>query len=203
MSNQLEPNLAYTINTSVSKLELTTLPTPPSPGSNQSLIRIHAVALNYRDLLVASSSPRYPQTTSNGLVPCSDGVGTIVSTSESSPFKSGDVVLPHPNTWLHGTDIRDFVFDLSLGGGDINGTLQRYMIVDNDRLVRAPRNVTLEEPAGITSAMGTAWNALFWGPDGSGSAHWKARKGMTVLTQGTGGVSCSAIQVRLFSFVAA
>ena len=196
MSCQLEPNLAYTINTSVSKLELTTLPPPPAPGPNQSLIRIHAAALNYRDILVTTSSPRYPPETCNGLVPCSDGAGTVVSTSSSSPFQPGDVVIPHPNGWLRGTDVRDFRFEEVLGGAGTHGTLQRYMLVDDDRLVRAPRNLSVQEAAALGTAMGTAVNALFWGPDGTGSAHWKVQKGMTVLTQGTGGVSCAAIQVR-------
>ncbi|KAI9693651.1 MAG: isoleucine-tRNA ligase [Bathelium mastoideum] len=196
MSDFLEPNLAFTINTSTSQLELTTLPSPPIPGPNQSLIRIHAVALNYRDLLVASSSPRYPLATANGLVPCSDAAASVISsTSAASPFQPGDTVMPHPNSWLAGTDIRDYHFDQTLGGGAVHGTLQRYMVVDDDKLVRAPRNLPVVEAAALTTATGTAVNALFWGPDGSGSARWRVQKGMTVLTLGTGGVSCAAIQI--------
>ncbi|KAI9701380.1 MAG: isoleucine-tRNA ligase [Bogoriella megaspora] len=191
----LEPNLGWTINTSTSTLELSTLPPPSPPSPSQSLIRIHAAALNYRDLLVLQSSPRYPVQTSPGLVPCTDGCGTIVSTSPDSPFVVGDVVLPHPNTWVDGHDVRNFHIAETLGGGDINGTLQRYLVVDNRRLVKAPSNLKAEEAAGLNTAMGTAWNALFWGPDGAGDERWKAKKGMTVLSQGTGGVSTAVVQL--------
>ncbi|KAL9095607.1 MAG: hypothetical protein Q9165_002039 [Trypethelium subeluteriae] len=204
MSSQLEPNLAYTINTSNSTLELTALPPPPNPGPNQSLIRIHAAALNARDIMVASSSPYYPLPTANGLVPCSDGAGIIIQTSSpssssssttSSTFHPGDVVLIHPNTWLRGTDVRDFHLAETFGGGDLPGTLQRYLVVDNEKLVRAPRNLSIEEASALTTATGTAVNALFWGPDGTGSERWRAQPGQTVLTMGTGGVSCAAIQL--------
>ena len=55
-------------------------------------------------------------------------------------------------------------------------------------LVEAPAHLTFEELAALPAAAGTAANALFFGP-------MPFTKGMTILTQGTGGVSSAAIQV--------
>lgn len=55
-------------------------------------------------------------------------------------------------------------------------------------LVEAPAHLSFEELAALPAAAGTAANALFFGP-------MPFQKGMTVLTQGTGGVSSAAIQV--------
>jgi NADPH:quinone reductase-like Zn-dependent oxidoreductase len=59
---------------------------------------------------------------------------------------------------------------------------------DDERMVRAPDHLSFEELASLPAAAGTAVNALFYGP-------LPFRKGMTVLTQGTGGVSACAIQI--------
>lgn len=59
-------------------------------------------------------------------------------------------------------------------------------------MVEAPAHLSFEELAALPAAAGTAANALFFGP-------MPFKKGMTVLTQGTGGVSSAAIQVREIS----
>ena len=58
---------------------------------------------------------------------------------------------------------------------------------DNE-LLPAPAHLTFEETTALPCAAGTAVNALMFGP-------LKMKPGMTVLTMGTGGVSCAAIQV--------
>jgi NADPH:quinone reductase-like Zn-dependent oxidoreductase len=50
----------------------------PIPGPGAALIRIRAVSLNYRDLLIVAGSPLYPLRARTGLIPCCDGVGSIV-----------------------------------------------------------------------------------------------------------------------------
>ena len=59
----------------------------PKPDHHQVLIRMGAASLNYRDLLT-----RQDVTTNRaGLVPLSDGAGTIVAVgSEVSQWKEGD-----------------------------------------------------------------------------------------------------------------
>lgn len=80
--------------------------------------------------------------------------------------------------------------DEVMGAGNVNGTLRRYMVVDDQQLVRAPEGLSIEEVSMMKTAGGSAWQALFHG-------RLKLEPGMSVLTQGTGGVSCWAILVRL------
>lgn len=182
MSNQ-----AWQI-TGPGSLSLITLPSVPTPGPNQALIRIQAVSLNYRDVLVIDHSPSYPLEAKPNLTPCSDGAGVIEQPGPGSKWKKGDRVFVHPNTWKKGADPRHFDLRLTMGGGAADGTLRRYVVWDDDRIVRAPDNLSIEEVATLYTAGVTAWNSLFRG-------NMKLEPGMTVLTQGTGGVSCFAIQV--------
>lgn len=188
MSNQ-----AWQI-TAPGSLSLVTLPTIPSPGPNQALIRIQAVSLNYRDVLVVDHSPSYPVQAKPNLTPCSDGAGVIEEAGPGSKWKKGDRVFVHPNTWKGGDDPRDFDLHLTMGGGTTDGTLRRYVVWDDDRIVKAPDNLSIEEVATLYTAGATAWNALFHGK-------LKLEPGMSVLTQGTGGVSCFAIQVGRFDII--
>lgn len=181
-------NEAYRI-TSPSTLTLTSLGPLPTPGPSQILLRLHAFALNYRDKLVIDHSPAYPLQTQPGLVPGSDGAGVIESTGPGSRWQKGDRVIVHPNNWLHGTDESEWRFEKTLGGGGLHGTFRRWMLVDDEYLVRAPDGLSMEEAAGMFTAGATAWRALVHGGV-------KLGPGVTVLTQGTGGVSCYGIMVR-------
>ncbi|OCL05011.1 putative alcohol dehydrogenase [Glonium stellatum] len=159
----------------------------PVPGRSQVLVQIKAVALNYRDILVVDHSPAYPLIAMPSLVPCSDAAGTIESVGPDSKWKPGENVLLHPSNWLSG-DVRNFRTEEVFGAGTVHGTLQKYIVINDERVIRAPRNLTIEEAATLPTAGGPAVNALCYGPQ-------KLAKGDVVLTQGTGGVSCFAIQI--------
>src|SRR5215475_11023041 len=47
----------------------------PKPGPGQVLVRVHAVSLNYRDLLIAEG--KYIRGLKLPLIPCSDGAGEV------------------------------------------------------------------------------------------------------------------------------
>ena len=176
-------------NEALDNLELAEAPVPDlQPG--HALVRIHAVSVNRRDLYTISQSPLYPTPLEAGTSPCSDGAGVVVATGPGSKWASGSRVLLVPNSWLVGNDARDFDIMNVLGGGSIQGTLREYLLMKDDWLSPAPSNLTLEEAVTIPTATTTAVNAFFHGPA-------TISKGQTVLTQGTGGVSVGAIQVRL------
>jgi NADPH:quinone reductase-like Zn-dependent oxidoreductase len=59
---------------------------------------------------------------------------------------------------------------------------------DDEEVLPAPSHLSFEELAALPTAGGTAFNSLFCGPQ-------PLKAGQTVLTQGTGGVSCFAIQL--------
>ena len=178
----------------LSNLSIQCVPKPqPSPKS--ALVRLQAASVNFRDLLVIADSPNYPARTAPGLSPCSDGAGEIEAVGLDSEWQVGDKVILRPNQgWDDSEDVGDFIFDKSLGGAKMQGTLQQYRVVEDKWLTRMPKNLTFEEAAALPTAGGTAVNALYHsrllGPKGEKSLH-----GKTVLTQGTGGVSCFVIQL--------
>ena len=150
----------------------------------------HIVSLNARDLLVLTSSPLYPVSTSAGLVPCSDAAGVVKEVGVSSGWKVGERVLVHPNTWLNGRDQKDFDITEVFGAGTVNGVLTEYMVVGEERLIKVPEYMSFEEASCLPVAGGTACHGLFFMPEQPiGDGSW-------VLFQGTGGVSTLGIQVR-------
>jgi NADPH:quinone reductase-like Zn-dependent oxidoreductase len=183
-------NQAWQI-TSPGQLTLTDLgATLPKPGPKQTLIRIHAVSLNYRDKLVVEHSQDYPIIAEPNLVPASDGAGVVEEAGLGSHWNKGDRIIVQPNAWT-GTDERDYELANTMGGGRVEGTLRRFKIVDDTRLIKAPDGLSFEEASTIYTAGATAYRALFY------NSARPLKPGMTVLTQGTGGVSCYAIMVTL------
>lgn len=177
--------------TAPGELSLVDLATPSTPlGDLEVLVRMKAVALNFRDILVVNHNPKYPAPTSPNLVPCCDGAGVVEQAGPGSLWKKGDEVLIHPNSWLAGSDVRSFDPAKTLGSGTMQGTLRRWAVWRDDQLIAAPAGLSLAETSTLFTAGVTAWNVLMHG-------FLKLGPGMTVVTQGTGGVSCWAIMVRL------
>jgi len=75
-------------------------------------------------------------------------------------------------------------------GGVVDGTLREYAVFDEQGLVAQPSNLNWLEASTLSCAALTAWNALY------GLESRALKPGQTVLTQGTGGVSIFALQVR-------
>lgn len=76
-------------------------------------------------------------------------------------------------------------------GALLDGTLRQYGAFPDTGLVAMPRNLDYDESATLPCAALTAWNALY------GLKTKSLKPGQYVLTQGTGGVSCAAIQFAL------
>jgi len=72
----------------------------------------------------------------------------------------------------------------------LDGTLRQYGTFDETGLVRMPENLNFLEASTLSCAALTAWNALY------GLETRSVKPGDYVLTQGTGGVSMFALQVR-------
>lgn len=167
----------------IESLNLTERPNP-TPGYGQVLIKLRAVSLNYRDLMVVKGlyNPKLPLPT----IPFSDGVGEVVQVGEGvTRVKIGDRVAgTFFQNWLSGELTKEKAKS-ALGGG-IDGLLTEYAVLHQDGIVHVPEHLTDEEAATLPCAAVTAWNALI----ASGSV----KAGDTVLVQGTGGVSLFALQ---------
>ncbi len=167
----------------IDALTLTERP-QPAPGPRQILMKIHAVSLNYRDLLVVKGlyNPKMPLPR----IPVSDGAGEVVAVGEgASRVKVGDRVAGiFMQKWVDG-DPTPAKAQSALGGV-IDGLLAEYAVLDEEGVVLIPEHLSYEEAATLPCAAVTAWNALI--TQGGLTA------GDTVLVQGTGGVSIFALQ---------
>lgn len=158
-------------------------PTPLGPG--QVRVRVHAVALNYRDLMAVDGSYGLPA--DRAIVPCSDGAGEVIETGAGvTRFKIGDRVASvfFPD-WIEG-EPTPAKGKASLGGS-VDGVLAEQVVLHEQALVRIPDHLDFAQAATLTCAGVTAWNALF--------VAGQTRPGDTVLVLGTGGVSIWALQL--------
>lgn len=156
----------------------------PEPRAHEALIRVRAVSLNFRDLLVVQG--KYNPKMKLPRVPLSDGAGEIVAVGANvSGWKVGDrVVVPFMPDWLEGEPAAE----KSAGalGGDVDGMLSEFVAVRADALLPIPGHLSFEEAATLPCAGVTAWNGLFV------SGH--LQPGKTLLLLGTGGVSLFGLQ---------
>jgi len=152
------------------------------PG--QVLVRVHALSLNYRDLMVVNG--RYNPKLRMPRVPCSDGAGEIVSVGQGvTQWKPGDRVAGiFMQKWLDGAPDSKKVKGAL--GGDIDGMAATEVVLPETGLVRIPDHLSYQEAATLPCAAVTAWNALFTVSE--------IKPGRTVLIEGTGGVSIFALQ---------
>jgi NADPH:quinone reductase-like Zn-dependent oxidoreductase len=156
----------------------------PAAGPGQVVVRMRAVTLNYRDLLVAKGlyNPRMPLPR----IPCSDGVGVVAEVGPGvARVKAGDRVAgTFFQGWVEGPPTEAKTRP-ALGGG-VDGVLAELVALPEDGVVPVPEHLNDAEAASLPCAGLTAWNALFEGDP--------IRPGETVLTLGTGGVSIFALQ---------
>src|ERR1700722_11628074 len=168
-------------------LEQVELPTLQiAPG--RVLIKVHAVSLNYRDLMMVKGL--YNPKMALPRIPCSDGAGEVVAIGDGvGRVKVGDRACGiFMQRWLEGPLTAEK--SKAALGGDVDGMLAEYALLAEDGVVHFPEHLTYEEAATLPCAAVTAWNALHHG----GDPGRPALPGETVLIQGTGGVSLFALQ---------
>jgi NADPH:quinone reductase-like Zn-dependent oxidoreductase len=163
------------------------LPTPQTaPGTV--LIKVHAVSLNYRDLMVVKGL--YNPKMALPRIPCSDGAGEVAAIGEGvTRVKVGDRVCGiFMQRWLDGSPTAEKSKDAL--GGDVDGMLAEYALLHEEGVVRFPEHLSYEEASTLPCAGVTAWNALHY----AGEPANPTEHGATVVIQGTGGVSIFALQ---------
>jgi NADPH:quinone reductase-like Zn-dependent oxidoreductase len=155
-------------------------------GIGEVRVRVHAVSLNYRDLMVARGN--YLVNVDDPIIPCSDGAGEVLAVGHGvRHLQVGDRVaasfFPY---WHDGPPTPDKVRHAL--GGDIDGMLAQEVILHEDSLARIPPGLSFVDAATMPCAGVTAWNSIFV------SSH-DMKPGHTVLLLGTGGVSVLGLQL--------
>jgi NADPH:quinone reductase-like Zn-dependent oxidoreductase len=157
----------------------------PRPGPGQVLVRVRAVALNYRDLLTVNG--HYNRRQPLPLVPCSDAAGEVVAVGEGvTRVRAGERVCSlFAQRWLAGALNAEKL--RSALGGPLPGVLAELVVLDAEGVVGSPAHLDDVEAATLPCSAVTAWSALV--EEGGVTA------GQTVVAQGTGGVSIFGLQL--------
>lgn len=152
---------------------------------HQVRVKVRAVALNYRDLMVAHGT--YPTSGEGVVVPGSDAAGEVIEVGPGvQRFRVGErVATAFFPAWEDGKVTPDKTA-VTLGAGGA-GALAEELVIDEGGLVALPEHLSYEEAATLTCAGVTAWNALF--------VEGGLQAGDSVLLLGTGGVSVWALQL--------
>ncbi|MGV6807544.1 MAG: zinc-dependent alcohol dehydrogenase family protein [bacterium] len=166
-------------------LTFTSMPEATELSPQEVRVRIKAVSLNYRDLMVTMGI--YPTETTRAIVPGSDCAGEVIETGSAvGGLKPGDRVMAsfYPN-WRDGEPAPE-KFSRNFGV-DGDGVLREEIVLLESDLVKIPDSLSFAEASTLPCAGLTAWNALF--------EITRLAPGSTVLLQGTGGVSIMALQL--------
>ena len=134
----------------------------PSPKATELLIKIHAAALNHRDLFIRQSL--YPAI-GFGVALLADGCGTVVGLGSGADQQwKGKRVVINPGTgWNDSPEGPEEKGGYKILGGTKtipNGTLQEYMVVDQREVEEAPSHLSAVESAAIPLTGLTAWRAV-------------------------------------------
>ncbi|KAK1978643.1 hypothetical protein LZ30DRAFT_598681 [Colletotrichum cereale] len=159
------------------KLVVEPLPLPLSP--TQVLIKVRAVALNYRDANIANGGNPWP-VLSHGIL-CNDAAGQVIAAGDKvGVLVVGDRVAPIIDT--------EFVTGREPGrswlASDEDGVLADHLVFDEKLLAKLPPHLDWVNCSIIPCAGTTAWSAL------KGLSI-----GQSVLIQGTGGVAMFALKL--------
>ncbi|KAH9894030.1 NAD-P-binding protein [Cubamyces lactineus] len=169
-------------------LTLTEAPIPKLKAT-EVLVKVHAVSLQYRDLIVAKG--QYPLGQKENPVPGSDMAGEIVALGEEvRGWAVGERVCANFAVDHVFGDVTEEIKATGLGA-PIDGVLTEYKVVPAHALVRIPEHLSYEEASTLPCAALTAYNALL-GPN-------PLKGGDIVLVQGTGGVSIFGLQLAVAS----
>jgi NADPH:quinone reductase-like Zn-dependent oxidoreductase len=155
---------------------------PPAPKPGEITVRLHASSLNYHDYVIAIGQLK----TADNRIPMSDGAGEVTAVGESvTEFAIGDRVMSlfFPDWAL---DEATPAAVKNIPGDTIDGYAREFVTVPARAFTKAPPGYSHAEAATLCCAGLTAWRGLV--------VTGGVKPGDVVLVQGSGGVSCFALQ---------
>lgn len=156
----------------------------PEPGPGEVLMRVRALSLNRRDIMIRQGG--YPSA-ADRFVPLSDAAGELVAVGDGvTGLAVGDrVTSTFFQHWPEGR-VSGPALGSALGGGG-RGVLAEHIVLKAGGVAPMPAGWSFAEAATIPCAAVTAWSALV--------THGRLRAGDWVLAIGTGGVGLVALQI--------
>jgi zinc-binding alcohol dehydrogenase/oxidoreductase len=156
----------------------------PRAGEGEAIVRVHAAALNHRDLWIQKgqyAGLKYP------VIPGSDGAGVVVEVGGAGDnWRDREVIINPAIHWGDNPAYQDPLHFRILGLPD-DGTLAGYVKVPLENLVDKPVHLSFEEAAALPLAGTTAFRAVM--------TRARVEAGEKVLITGIGGgVALFALQ---------
>ena len=145
----------------------------PKAGDYEVLIKIHSVALNYRDIAIACS--KYVLPARDQVIPTSDMAGEVVEVGKLvDGFSIGDRVIPPLSaSYLYGS----FKEGVDAYGSVADGMLREYVVLPAHILIKLPKStLSFNQWAAVVCTGATVWNAFY--------GNMPLKPGDTVLLQG-------------------
>lgn len=158
----------------------------PTPGHGQVLVRMKAVSLNYRDLLMINGMYSRGSGQAGTITPFSDGCGVVEAVGSGvTRVAVGDrIATLFFQAWQSG---RPTLEKLSSSlGFPIPGAGSELQLFSQEGVAKVPAYLTDQQVATLPCAALTAWRGLF--------EDARLEPGDTVVLQGTGGVSIFGLQ---------
>src|SRR5580700_841439 len=114
----------------------------PRAGFGQVVVKVRAVSLNFRDLMVVKG--QYNPKLKMPMVPCSDAAGEVIATGEGvTRVKTGDRVCGiFMQGWLAG-DVNEAGARTAMGGA-IDGVLAESVVLSQEGVVPFPEHLSFE-----------------------------------------------------------
>ncbi|MDB5424681.1 MAG: NAD(P)-dependent alcohol dehydrogenase [Phenylobacterium sp.] len=158
----------------------------PSPGPGEVLVRMRAVSLNYRDMLMVMGMYARGPAVAGPITPFSDGCGIVEAVGTGvTRVKPGDrVATLFFQGWISGRPTAEKL--ATALGFPVPGAGRELAVFSQEGVSKVPEFLTDQQAATLPCAALTAWRALF--EDGD------LQPGDTVVLQGTGGVSIFGLQ---------
>ena len=160
----------------------------PEPGPGETVVRLHAAALNRRD--VFATRGQYPGARPEALpvILGSDGSGEVVARGDSAggPDEGTEVVINPALYW--GDDPRKPGKEYRILGLPDDGTFAEFVKVPAESIFPKPSHLSHEEAAALPLGALTAYRALV--------TRGELKEGETVLVPGVGsGVATFVVQI--------
>ena len=160
----------------------------PEPGPGETVVRLHAAALNRRD--VFATRGQYPGARPEALpvILGSDGSGEVVARGDSAggPDEGTEVVINPALYW--GDDPRKPGKEYRILGLPDDGTFAEFVKVPAESVFPKPSHLSHEEAAALPLGALTAYRALV--------TRGELKEGETVLVPGVGsGVATFVVQI--------
>ncbi|MBS1597581.1 MAG: zinc-binding dehydrogenase [Bacteroidetes bacterium] len=158
------------------------------PGYDEVIVKIHAAALNHRDLWIQKgqyAGLKYP------ITPGSDGAGVVAAIgSNVDPLLKGKEVIINPALNWGDNPAYQHPKNFQILGLPLDGTFAEYVKIPATNITSKPTQLSFEEAAAIPLAGTTAYRALF--------TRGRLRSNEKILITGIGGgVALFALQFAL------